>query len=337
MKDKNSPKKKKVKIIKKIFILLIFELVFTTVTMVPYALYGPYKNIRNAYVTTAMATGNHRYLASIFFSDSQIKKILAEENKADNVIPPKKERNDNVTIMYNDSGIERENISTTKFDGIVLIINDPKRVKVGYAQNLGVVGETTHDIAERYGAVAAINGGGFVDVLPDGKLGGIGAIPDGIIMSGGEVVYPKDANSKMSVSSVMAIDSEGHLIVGGPYTINELKNKNVKEVVCFTPYLIKDGKQFIPENTLQGSHPRTAIGQDSKGRIILLVIDGRQGIKIGATLKEVQKIMLDLGAVNAMCLDGGGSTTMYYKGSIINNPSNFTGERTVPSIIYVSP
>lgn len=337
MEDKSNPRKSNFKI-KKILFIVFFEMIFTITTIIPYALFGPYKNVRNAYVTTAMATGSHTYLARIFFTDSQIKKILAEENKADNAdVSVIKNNNDKVTITYNDNGIERQNISTTKFDGIVLIINDPKRVKVGYAKKIGVEGETTHDIAERYGAVAAINGGGFLDVLPDGKLGGIGAVPDGIIMTGGELIYPKAVNSNTVINSIMAIDSEGHLIVGGPYSISDLKNKNVKEAVCFTPYLIRDGKAFIPENTLQGSHPRTAIGQDSKGRIILLVVDGRQGMKIGATLKEVQKIMLDFGAVNAMCLDGGGSTTMYYNGSIINNPCSFTGERTVPSIIYVSP
>ncbi len=45
--------------------------------------------------------------------------------------------------------------------------------------------------------------------------------------------------------------------------------------------------------------------------------------------------MLQLGAVNAMCLDGGGSTTMYYNNEVINRPSCVTGERAIPTIVYV--
>jgi len=84
-----------------------------------------------------------------------------------------------------------------------------------------------------------------------------------------------------------------------------------------------------------GSTSRTAIGQRKDGTVIFLVIDGTfiRGLT-GATLKDVQNIMLDYGAVNAANLDGGSSTTLYYKGKVINNPINPLGERMVPTIFY---
>ena len=56
---------------------------------------------------------------------------------------------------------------------------------------------------------------------------------------------------------------------------------------------------------------------------------------LGATYKEVQEVMYKLGAINAINLDGGKSTTMYYDGDIINTPSNSMGERTIPTAVIV--
>ena len=67
----------------------------------------------------------------------------------------------------------------------------------------------------------------------------------------------------------------------------------------------------------------------------MLVIDGRQGLQAGATIKEVQDIMVQEGAYNAINLDGGASTTMYYNGQVLNNPSDKFGERPIPTIFYV--
>jgi exopolysaccharide biosynthesis protein len=67
------------------------------------------------------------------------------------------------------------------------------------------------------------------------------------------------------------------------------------------------------------------------------VIDGRTLESFGATLRDVQDILLEYGAVNAANLDGGSSTTMYYNGKVINKPSDKLGERTVPSAFVVMP
>src|SRR5262249_22581039 len=74
--------------------------------------------------------------------------------------------------------------------------------------------------------------------------------------------------------------------------------------------------------------PRTIAGIDRSGRLILLTIDGRQpGVSEGATLSEEAALMRSLGAVNAMNLDGGGSTAMAVNGALVNHTSDAAGER----------
>jgi exopolysaccharide biosynthesis protein len=85
-------------------------------------------------------------------------------------------------------------------------------------------------------------------------------------------------------------------------------------------------------------HPRTAIAALGGGRALLAVVDGRQpGLSIGMTLAELARLLIEFGAVEAINLDGGGSTTMVVKGAIVNRPSDPTGERPVSDAILVSP
>ncbi|PJI09488.1 MULTISPECIES: phosphodiester glycosidase family protein [Clostridium] len=328
------------KIFKVVLLFLAFEVIFTGVTIVPYSLYGPFKNVRNTIVSTLMGTGAHKYMAHWFFSDSQIQAILKETNKGTNV--DYKQSKSDVIKINTDSDITRMQLDGDgKFTANVLIIKDPKRVKVGYASQIGYVGETTHEMAKRYRAVAAINGGYFSDTSPNqqSQAGGVGAIPTSFVMSNGQLVYPKDSSKfdEVATNHVLTIDKDGNLGVGGSYSPNQLIRSGIKEAVITEPYVIKDGKNTIQSTTVGGTQPRTAIGQREDKSIIFMVIDGRQGVKLGATIADVQYLMHKLDAVNAVCLDGGGSTAMYYNGEIINNPSNATGERAVPDIIYVEP
>jgi len=306
------------------------------VTFPLYTFYGPFKKVRNVVVTSAMGTGNHRYIAKIFFSDKKINEIMKEDTESlnDN-LNINNLNSKSVEIRNVNNDIKRMEINNSKFEGEALIIHDPKRVKVGYSSKLGQVGETTSDMAKRYKAVAAINGGGYSDVSPNGKTGGTGGIPIGIIISKGKVVYPLNKEEyKKRENCVFAIDGEGYVHLE-PASVEGLLNKNIKEAISFTPTLVVDGEPHISDNSLAGIHPRTAIGQKADGSIIFLVIDGRKGFKLGASIKDIQDIMLQLGAVNAMCLDGGGSTTMYYNNEVINRPSCVTGERAIPTIVYV--
>jgi len=223
-----------------------------------------------------------------------------------------------------DTGIKRYDINTNRFTGFLFEIKDPKRIKVGYSKSLGRKGETTSNIAKDNKAIIAINGGGFRDEAA--------AIPEGIIMSKGDLIF---TDNKKVKTSVMAINKNGVLIVG-KYSLEDLKSLEVTEAISFGPCIVVNGVGQISGDGGQGVSPRTAIGQKKDGTIILLVIDGRQGLKVGATLKEVQNIMLEQDVWNATNLDGGKSSTMYYNNSLINEPYD-SGERAVASIVYVTP
>jgi exopolysaccharide biosynthesis protein len=111
------------------------------------------------------------------------------------------------------------------------------------------------------------------------------------------------------------------------------------------PQLIKSGKVAIThlEEKMAPSfasdrHPRTAVGRTRDGKLILVAVDGRQPqISIGMSLYTLADLLLNLGAVEAINLDGGGSTTMVVKQEVVNKPSDQTGERPVSDAILVFP
>jgi exopolysaccharide biosynthesis protein len=84
-------------------------------------------------------------------------------------------------------------------------------------------------------------------------------------------------------------------------------------------------------------NPRTAIGVQADGRVIMVVVDGRQPrYSAGLTLLGLAQLMRDLGAVDAMNLDGGGASTMVVKGDVVNRPSD-GHERTTASAALILP
>ncbi len=119
------------------------------------------------------------------------------------------------------------------------------------------------------------------------------------------------------------------------------KWKNVEYAIGGGPYLVKNGKIFIDrqkfsDKFLWKKEPRTAIGYSKSGTLILVTIDGRRkGISEGATISELAKIMRELGAYNAMNLDGGSSTQMVYKGKLVNMPTIRGGGKVTNALLIV--
>lgn len=316
---------------KAIVLFFVFEFFFTACTFPFLLLYGPFENAKSTYVGAAMTSASHQYLATWFLSDAKIAEIQGQ-----NTVETNDEKTDLSQIeipKVKDDTIEIHTIEgNSKYNGYYMIVKDPTRIKIGVTSKLDVEGETTSQIAESNGAIAAINGGGFVDQSSSQQWTGNGGLPTGVVMSEGKVIHD-DLNGKET--TCLGITKEGKMMVGN-YTVNELKEQGVQEAVSFYPALIVGGRMLpISGDGGFGVAPKTAIGQMKDGSIILLVIDGRELGSIGATVKEVQEIMYKLGAVNAINLDGGKSTTMYYDGDIINKPSNSMGERTIATAIIV--
>lgn len=111
------------------------------------------------------------------------------------------------------------------------------------------------------------------------------------------------------------------------------------------PQLIKDGtiaitndQEKIAPAFVSDRHPRTAIAKLASGKLLLLTVDGRQpGISVGMSLTTLADLLLELDAVEAINLDGGGSTTMTVRNRVVNRPSDQAGERPVSDAILVFP
>ena len=104
--------------------------------------------------------------------------------------------------------------------------------------------------------------------------------------------------------------------------------------------LVKGGAVVATDcaQSICDKHPRTGVGIRGDGKLILAVVDGRQpGYSVGMTTVELGGLFKWLGAVTAMNMDGGGSSTMVVNGRVTNRPSDSTGERAVTSALLVLP
>lgn len=136
------------------------------------------------------------------------------------------------------------------------------------------------------------------------------------------------------------IPKDGFVIVGPQKSLDTIANarkfkldikinpewKDVNHIISGGPYLVKNGDIYVDMTaqklaSIGGRNPRTAIGYTKDNSLIMLTADGREGASIGLTLVELANLMKELGCVNAMNLDGGGSTVMYVKGKIVNKPA----------------
>ena len=323
---------------KKIFVFFISFLVVGFCGGL-FLLYGPLPNFRSWLVTTAMTTMNHQYLATIFYSDEEIEKILAE-NK---VIEPESDTNLDIINtnkiqkkIYKDE-YEKEilehdedeaykmiEISGNNYSGYLVAVYDPAKIRVTVSKNLGTKGEYLIDMAKREEALVAINGGGFVD---DTTLNS-GGVPQGIVIKDGKVLnsprYTRDGG-------LIGFTKDNKLYLGR-VSVQEAIKLGIRDAVEFGPFLIINGEASkIVGNGGYGLHPRTVIGQRKDGVVLFLVIDGRRIGCLGADMDDLIEIMLRYGAYNAANLDGGNSSALIINNKLINHPINWDNmEETRP-------
>ena len=132
------------------------------------------------------------------------------------------------------------------------------------------------------------------------------------------------------------------IIREGDVTAEELLDEGALQVYSFGPGLIVDGEITVTADAevaqSMNSNPRTAIGYISPLHYVMVVSDGRTSESAGLSLLQLAKIMDQLGCEQAYNLDGGGSTTMYFNGEVINNPTSNgkrSKERSVSDIVYI--
>ena len=226
-----------------------------------------------------------------------------------------------------DDGIILVNVPGSGYRGYMMIVLDPSRVVLGIdPKTIGGVGQEVSEYVALYDAVAGINGGGFED--PNGK--GNGGMPDSVVVSCGE----KYCAAKGIGNGFVGLDENNVLHVGFT-NMGQLDDLNIRDGCGYGPVLVANGKSSdLEELKKSGQNPRTAIGQRSDGAILMLVIEGRQPNCLGASYADEAEIMLRFGAVNAMNLDGGSSSMMWYNGGYVNNKT-FVGLRDIPTSFLV--
>ena len=125
-------------------------------------------------------------------------------------------------------------------------------------------------------------------------------------------------------------------------TAQELLDSGVMNLFAFGPTLVSNGKIAISQNEEVGramaNNPRTAIGMIDDLHYVLVVSDGRTNASQGLSLYELAQVLQQYGCKTAYNLDGGGSSTMYFNGEVVNNPTtngNRISERSVSDIVYI--
>lgn len=235
---------------------------------------------------------------------------------------------------YDDGNISisctRERLHDTDCYIVDIQLSDISYLKTAFANNTygRNLKETTSDMAKDHDAILAINGDyyGFRDY--------------GYVIRNGTLYRDTGGNGEDLV-----IDSDGNMriIDEDETSASELVKEGVLQVFSFGPALVNNGEITVGTNEeveqAMNSNPRTAIGMISPLHYIIVVSDGRSGDNEGLTLYQLAQIFEEKGAAVAYNLDGGGSTTLYFNGTVINNPTGSgagsrSGERKVSDIIY---
>jgi len=207
-------------------------------------------------------------------------------------------------------------------------LHDPSALKMVLANDeVTSRGETTSAAAKRTGAVLAINAGGFMSV-GSGKIS-----PLGITVVDGKIVTYSD-NENLSF---IGFNKQGRLVGGKITSREQIEEMEVLHGASFLPTLLKDGKkQKIPKDWANKREPRTLIGHFSNGDILFIVIDGRRkDWSSGVTLEEAQDKLLEFNVTDAYNLDGGGSSTFYYDGKVLNKPSGGSERRVTTNLVVL--
>lgn len=174
--------------------------------------------------------------------------------------------------------------------------------------------------------------------------------------SGGTII-PKNgyvltaSGSRRSELLMTAIKGKEGLVILGSYIENpetsitnaKMAFTSVEDIVGGVPQLIKNGKVDITweqekatKSFFETRHPRTAVAKLKDGKFLMITVDGRSESSGGISLADLASLLLELGAVDAMNLDGGGSTTMFLDGKVVNKPSDKEGERKVSDALLVT-
>ena len=245
------------------------------------------------------------------------------------------------TATVTDTSYSDDNISVTLTEKTIsntqvyiadVTISSSEYLKTAFAQNTygNNVTAKTSETAANNNAILAVNGDYY------------GANTTGYVIRNG-VVY-RDTVREDSSNGDLAIYKDGSfkIIYEDQVSADQLVKDGVVNLLAFGPSLVENGEIAVDTNSEVGqsmsSNPRTAIGIIDENHYIIIVSDGRTSESEGLSLYQMAEIMKSYGVKTAYNLDGGGSSTLYFNGQVINKPTtngNTISERSVSDIVYI--
>ena len=245
------------------------------------------------------------------------------------------------TATVTDSSYKDDNISINLTETTVnntqvyiadVTVSSSDYLKTAFAQNsfgTNVTAKTSVTAADN-DAILAVNGDYY------------GANSSGYVIRNG-VVY-RDTVRENSSNGDLAIYKDGSfkIIYEDQISAEQLVKDGVVNLMAFGPALVENGEIAVGKNEEVGqamaSNPRTAIGIIDENHYIIVVSDGRTSESKGLSLYQMAEVMNSYGVKTAYNLDGGGSSTLYFNGQVINKPTtggNKISERAVSDIVYI--
>lgn len=245
------------------------------------------------------------------------------------------------TATVTDTSYSDDNISVTLTEKTIsntqvyiadVTVSSSEYLKTAFAQNTygNNVTAKTSETAANNNAILAVNGDYY------------GANTTGYVIRNG-VVY-RDTVREDSSNGDLAIYKDGSfkIIYEDQVSADQLVKDGVVNLLAFGPSLVENGEIVVDTNSEVGqsmsSNPRTAIGIIDENHYIIIVSDGRTSESEGLSLYQMAEIMKSYGVKTAYNLDGGGSSTLYFNGQVINKPTtngNTISERSVSDIVYI--
>lgn len=325
VKEKNKKKFKIKKFTIAVFLLDVLALV------VLFFIYGPVSYFRELWITTAMTTMNHHYLAYTFYSPELVNDVMSknyiipitEEVNFDDIVIGDTAEKDSYSSIYEEQIFTRDEgndiykiirINESGYKGYLTVIYDPKNVELAVPKQLGRVGASVARMCKDNNGLVGINGGGFEDL--DGW--GNGSTPYGTIIKDGQIVWQHYGGN----GGLIGFTNEHKMYLTTESPEVAIQN-GMRDAVEFGPFLIVNGKTAqISGDGGWGIAPRTVIAQRKDGIVLFLIIEGRlPGYSLGASMSDVIKLLSRYKAYNAANLDGGASSTMAVNGKLYNRPS----------------
>lgn len=232
-----------------------------------------------------------------------------------------------VLVLDAANGLVIVKVSGEGYQGKLAIAKEAANVDLVKSNRLGVRGQEAAEFGVQEDALLVINMSGFRDV---GGHGSGGEVKGSLIIDGVEYGTP----AYESHWRFCGLKEDNKLYVSS-YPKDSMSD--YRWGVEFYPAIIVDGECVVDGSYCMGLQPRTVIGQSVNGDLLLLVVDGRQiGYSLGCTVADCAKILEGYEAYQAMNMDGGSSSVMWYNGEYITKASSVSGRgRYMPDALVI--